>query len=506
MSVSQVNQKTTKMETVNTPTLLPTIEIPVDSITIDDRSRQDFGDIEGLAESIRDVGLIQPIVVDQNHKLIAGERRLRAHKLLKFTTIKVVYLEVLDEAQRTVLEATENIVRKEFTWQERILALDKVHRLKVTERALVGESWGYRETAALLRTKSGSKSMLQRLIALAPYIRAGDPDVLAAESVEDAYRVFVRRREDEFSKELVSASRPKSSIPSADGKTKIESKDISDETFFSLVGSTGFTPGITSPIDLDERPGSETHPTTGVDVPLSRMFFHVDAVEKCKTFDAGTFDAVITDWPYGIEMGNIQQDGGGKDVESTAVEHDVDSNEKLHAAIIPEVFRILKPNGWFITWTDLSQWQRNYDICIAAGFKVQRWPLVWHKTSACQNMAAQYNFTKNFEVAIVCRKGNATLLRPQASSVWSGGNDAETRLLGHPFAKPAALWEWVLNATCLRGAVILDPFVGSGSSVMPMIRMGLRPVGIESNETHFHTLNVNLQNFYRSLDPKCTFS
>lgn len=236
------------------------------------------------------------------------------------------------------------------------------------------------------------------------------------------------------------------------------------------------------------------------------MFHHGDAVSICKTFPSETFDAVITDWPYGIDMENLSQSGGGKDVSTTAAEHDVEGNAVLQSAILPELFRVLKPNGWFITWTDMSVYAENVAQATAAGFKVQRWPLIWHKTSSCQNMSAQQNFTKNYEIALVCRKGTATLVRSQASSVWTGGNDSETRLLGHPFAKPAGLWEWLYAATCKRGDAVLDPFVGCGSSTLPAIRAGIRPVGIECNEQHFNTLNVNLQNFYKSLDPTCTFS
>jgi ParB-like chromosome segregation protein Spo0J/DNA modification methylase len=485
--------------------ILPTIEISVDSVVVANRVRTDFGDIADLAESIQQNGLIQPIVVTSDHRLIAGERRLRAHRLLKWETIKAVYLEVIDDAHLTILEATENIVRQDFTWKEKVLAIDKVHRLKTTESALRSEAWGVRETGRLLRS---GKSSISKATFIAAYLHANDQEILAAESIEDAYRIIVKRREDELSKALVGLSKPASAtkLTQAHAKPKVERRDIDDADFFEATGTTGFIPGISSPVDLDELPGGESDARSGANVPLSTMFHHGDAVAICKTFAEGTFDAVITDWPYGIDMDNLSQDGGGKDVSSTAGEHGVEANKTLQSAIIPELYRILKPNSWFITWTDMSVYEENVRQATACGFKVQRWPLVWHKTSSCQNMSAQQNFTKNYEIALVCRKGTATLLRPQSSSVWSGGNDAETRLLGHPFAKPAALWEWIYNATCKRGDAVLDPFVGCGSSTIPAVRLGLRPTGIECVETHFNTLNVNLQNFYRTIDPTCTFS
>jgi len=484
-----------------------------------DLLRKEVGDVSDIVESMREniekglPALIHPVVVDSKMRLISGSRRLAAHKIIGLTTIDYQCIGTLSEDDAVRLEVEANY-QKLFTWQERILGIAKHHRFYVTRAALEGKHWGLRESADLLRMKGTSKTALGRMLYLAPYLNANDQEIWKSESVEDAYRVLIKRAEDERAKLLVAQSR--TDLPTGPAQTKptIPRLDVTDEDFFGATtpGTTGFAIGVGVPVDLDERPGEASvdgQQSQATNVPLSRMFFHGDAVAVCKTFAEGTFDAVITDWPYGIDLGNLNQGNDGhayKDIEGVLAEHTVSGNEDLHAAIIPEIYRILKPNGWFITWTDQMQWQRNYDLAIAAGFKVMRWPLTWHKTSSCMNQLANVNFTKNTEIAIVCRKGNATLIRPQASSVWQGGNDAETRLLGHPFAKPAGLWEWVYNATCQRGALVLDPFVGSGSSVLPAVRLGLRPMGIESNETHFGTLNVNLQNFYKSLDPNCTFS
>ena len=54
-----------------------------------DRFRKDFQDIEGLAQSISEHGLILPIVVDENMVLIDGERRLKACKLNKMEEVVV---------------------------------------------------------------------------------------------------------------------------------------------------------------------------------------------------------------------------------------------------------------------------------------------------------------------------------------------------------------------------------------------------------------------------------
>jgi ParB family transcriptional regulator, chromosome partitioning protein len=53
----------------------------ISEIQIGVRHRRDLGDIEGLAGSIAKIGLLNPITVDENGRLLAGARRLRQRPL-----------------------------------------------------------------------------------------------------------------------------------------------------------------------------------------------------------------------------------------------------------------------------------------------------------------------------------------------------------------------------------------------------------------------------------------
>jgi ParB-like chromosome segregation protein Spo0J len=63
--------------------------IPIASIKTGKRHRQDHGDIAALAASIRDIGLMHPVVIKPDRTLIAGERRLMAFKQLGRDVIPV---------------------------------------------------------------------------------------------------------------------------------------------------------------------------------------------------------------------------------------------------------------------------------------------------------------------------------------------------------------------------------------------------------------------------------
>ena len=59
--------------------------IRIEDIKIGDRRREDLGDIEGLAESIRQYGLLAPPVLTDDGTLVAGQRRVEAMKRLGWT-------------------------------------------------------------------------------------------------------------------------------------------------------------------------------------------------------------------------------------------------------------------------------------------------------------------------------------------------------------------------------------------------------------------------------------
>jgi hypothetical protein len=61
----------------------------VADITIGERHRRDMGDLDGLAASIAEIGLLNPITIDENGCLLAGARRLAACKQLGLEQVEV---------------------------------------------------------------------------------------------------------------------------------------------------------------------------------------------------------------------------------------------------------------------------------------------------------------------------------------------------------------------------------------------------------------------------------
>lgn len=110
--------------------------IDIDKIVVGDRIRKDFGDIQELADDIKDNGLINPPVVNKDYVLLAGERRLRACKLLGWPQIEVRMMDTRDAEHELNIEISENDVRKGFTKSERV---DYIKRLLRIEQAKAKE-------------------------------------------------------------------------------------------------------------------------------------------------------------------------------------------------------------------------------------------------------------------------------------------------------------------------------------------------------------------------------
>jgi len=92
---------------------------PIFAIEVGKRRREDMGDIDGLAESIKKHGLLHPIIIDEHRRLVAGGRRLEACKRLGWEYVPTRMLGELTEAELREIELEENLRRKDLTEYER---------------------------------------------------------------------------------------------------------------------------------------------------------------------------------------------------------------------------------------------------------------------------------------------------------------------------------------------------------------------------------------------------
>lgn len=104
----------------------------------------DKAELQELANSIEEIGLLQPITVRRIHsgyELIAGERRLKAHQLLSKSTIEVIIIDVSNE-DAALLTLAENLKRADLTDYEIYMGLSHLDEETKKNKSKLAKSLG----------------------------------------------------------------------------------------------------------------------------------------------------------------------------------------------------------------------------------------------------------------------------------------------------------------------------------------------------------------------------
>lgn len=167
------------------------LERRVDSIVVGERHRCDPGDLTPLMESLKRVGLLQPVTITPDGYLICGFRRLEAAKKLGWDILRVwVRSGISDELTRLLAERDENVTHKPlsaleaahlFDEMKTLLQEDAARRMRATQfKAGNGETAGHdgcpdsgqpetapgraSRQAALLVTQKASHNRLEQIL------------------------------------------------------------------------------------------------------------------------------------------------------------------------------------------------------------------------------------------------------------------------------------------------------------------------------------------------------
>lgn len=514
-----------------------TTPIPISTILVENRQRIDIHNKDGIKESLAEVGTIQPIVLtltkDGRYRLLAGGRRLHfltelGHTYLHHASTLVkdkpgfVLGTELPDSDLYLYELEENLRRSDMSWQEKCLGIAKYHETCDTKSALEGKaSWTQAATGNLLgidRTHVSYNLTIAGL--LRKELGPDNKPILGArywpcENMYSAWQLLLRDKVEQGRAILVAQAASQThgidlssvdeEVPLSQNLDSSFSGDLSDAR--SRYESN---PLNTIPFDEYLRLKQEQDIRSRLTVNLSSILKQGDSIAFMNDpSNAGRFNHIITDIPYGIDMSNLNQQnphGGMSNIDQVEELHDVSYNLKLIADFFPAAFKCTKDNAFVITWGDQMLWQFMHDHAIKAGFAVQRWPITWVKTSSCMNQCVNYNTTKDTEIAIVCRKKGATLVKQPQTSVISASRDDLSQALDHPFAKPFAVWEFLVNMVSFETQSIFEPFSGRGSGVISMLRLKRNVIGMELDVAHYNALVENVkQHYYLPLNPNFQF-
>ncbi len=201
-----------------------------------------------------------------------------------------------------------------------------------------------------------------------------------------------------------------------------------------------------------------------------------DCLEVMKDIPDNSIDLVLTD-PYYIPKSNFNW--------KNFDEFYWDFNKKW----LLEIKRVLKDDFHFI-FTFSSEDMAKFDLLLQeVGFDIKS-RMVWNYRNSAKSTAKDTKWAKTYEFIFHCSSGK----KLNFPDKWDDKRfDVQTFAIPqsnfkdkkiHQFQKPIALWEMLVQFASNEGEVILDPFIGGGTTAIACINLNRKYIGIELEESN----------------------
>jgi len=196
--------------------------------------------------------------------------------------------------------------------------------------------------------------------------------------------------------------------------------------------------------------------------------------------DGQMADMVNTDPPYGVSYQSNMRKKSGK--------FDVLKNDDVFLDIAPVIDSCSK--GWVFVWTSwkvLTKWLDQFE---SFGYPSNQ--VIWFKGGGGIGDLKK-TFSSDYETALVWHRGSE-LTGKRIGSVWKVGKDGAADYK-HPTQKPVALAEEAIDKTTNKGALILDLFGGSGSTLIACEKIKRKAMLMELDEKYVDVIITRWENF-----------
>lgn len=209
-----------------------------------------------------------------------------------------------------------------------------------------------------------------------------------------------------------------------------------------------------------------------------------DCLEGLKALPDNCVDLVVTDPPYLFETrgaGFFARRGckSGRFFDEIG---DSGLSEGFNIEVLKETERVLKATNTYVFCS------KNQLLPLLAFYKDKNVDvLVWHKTNAIPTINNKYK--SDLEYIVFARDKGVRIQAPsveEASKVYTSLiNTKDKNKWGHPTIKPLPLIERLVRNSSNGGGIVLDPFIGSGTTAVAAIKNGRHYIGFEKNEAYY---------------------
>lgn len=425
--------------------------IKLSDITVGERFRTDLGNIDELADAIREKGVIQPITVDNHYNLLAGGRRFAASTLAGLTEIPAIVRDSEDSLDAREIELMENAQRKDFTWQEEAAITAEIDRLYIAKHAKTRD-WSGRKTADLL---DQSYSRTARNIKLAKAIEAF-PELKECKTADDALKTIKGMEEQAIVEELRSRQTARVAEPDTHTAPKSDAERVAR--------------GIKAMLKVADS-----------------NYIIGDTFSGMKHMKSnGPIHFIECDPPYGVDLQKTKSKLNASPVTQSQQEdyNEVPSSEyqDFLTKLCCETYRVAGKDCWMVFWFGQS-WQHEVLTSLRdAGWKVDEIPGIWVKNTG-QTLQPELYLARCWEPFYICRKGNPVLSQRGMLNAFifpgcpTSGDDKKY----HPTQRPLQLINKILFTFLPPGSNVFVPFLGSGATLRSCYYMGYTAHGYDNN-------------------------
>lgn len=413
-----------------------------------DRHRQDAGDITGLKVSINTRGLINPIVIEPDGKLIAGFRRLSAVKELGWDQVQVQFRPELSDEERELLEYDENAHRKDLTWQENAGAILKFHELAVR---INGTGWTQEDSAEQLGL---TQRTVQYQIQVARAIASGEPDIAEAAQFSTAFGILERR--------------------------SMRRQAGDNEKLNALL--TAPKAGATGPLPVPLT----AKPIVAGDKGSAAPILNASFLDWAPTYAGPRFNLIHCDFPYGVQATENKHKQFAKGFGEYADE--AADYAELIQCLGDNLQRLAADSCHLLFWFATKTYSPTFRALESMGWKVNPTPLVWFRSDNSGILPDPSRMPRQvYETAFLASRGDRVLVRAKANT-FPFPNTKEF----HMSEKPRGMLTHFLTMLVDEHSVVLDPTCGSGNALVVAKQLKASHIlGLEKEEEFYNNACVN---------------
>lgn len=470
----------------------------VEKVIVDREVRQrgnPLKDIEHLAAAIERDGLLHPITIHADGKLVAGERRLEAHKALGRAQIRAQIFEKLPYQDAYRIELQENIARKQLPWQDECRAVGIYHDMKL--QVARGE-WTIMGTASDLGI---SKSAAQRYLTVARYLGVGynskldqqhviDQEVVDCQTLDGALNLIRGRAERAAAAagargiEIAGASLPKIDKKlSAEDKGKALLGMFKAEPDEPLDDMAIIEAGEVAAEALQRHEAKQAAAST-------QPILNVNFLEWIETYNGPTFDLLHVDFPYGKDYAGSNTRKTGKAHIAPTYADSPDIMWELLESLLTWQDKLALPVAHMIFWFDMSFYGGIVESITNSGWKlVQPYPLIWHKPYQGVAADTKRRPRHTYETALLFSRGDRKLVKLD-QDCFVGRKEENL----HINQKSEEMLTQFLGMLVDANTAVFDPTCGSGSALAVARRLGSpRVLGLELDKENAEVAKHVLQ-------------